>query len=850
MDSPDGTSKVSQRAKAGPGGAAFTIHGDHNTVVVMAGAGSLRVEVPVQVTVEDATIAGSVTPFLRGLVCPVPYVPITDALDVLTQWAQDPDPDRCPVYVLAGGGGSGKTRLAAELRRTIGSGPRPAAGGAPAFVDDAVMSADDDAETPTDDASTSTVGAQPSGNSAPTSTGDTAMSTDDGVSVLGVDTTPSLDGVAVSTGTAQISGDDASESAGPAGREVLVGFVGLEDFSPEALSAVSTRYGSSLLVVDYAEDRVEAVKTLMEALMADRAAGRTTMRVVLVMRRPGNDRGHGVADTWLNGLGWERGTASLTNLHASVKRSGQVLVVPDQPVARESWREDLLAVGRRTFPVDGADPDRGALDPVDVTGVLDHCGSPLHVLMVAWLANNDPVRLARIAAEPLSATVVITEMYQAVLDHELKYWRIAQDECEVESLTDTDLMVLAALTTLVTVRDGEDHKKDRRALLRAAFPARPATLGDLDALASHLYRDETRGSPASGGGSAQASVSAWRPVEPDLLGEFLVASWLSRDVAASGLKAPGSPRGRWAMGTKRLSRLLDTVLSPTRDPVLLVRPLTVLARCAATYKPAAKVLSAALTQDHLVLLLELLGPASDARTDIAQALNALVRHVQPLPPSPEHIRADPQAADQQARFLSTAARGLEDLGYVAADVRTTCDASTVHSFEALAEVNPAAYLPDLAGSLNNYAVRLGEVGRRDEALDTAHRALQAYEELAEVNRDVYLPDLAMSLNTYANSLAEVGQREEALDPAHRALEAYEELVEADRDAYLPSLAAALNNYANRLTDVGRRDEALDTAHRAFQAYEELAEDNPAAYLPNLAMSLNNYAVSLGEVGRR
>jgi tetratricopeptide (TPR) repeat protein len=802
----------------------------------MTGTGSLEVKPPVQVSVEDATIVGSATPFLRGLVCPVPYVPITDALDVLTQWVKDPGPDRCPVYVLAGGGGSGKTRLAAELCRTIGSTQPPAADDAPTSTDDATASADD---------------AEPCGHGAPIFADDAAMPAADGVSALAGDTTPSLDSAPVSTDDALTAADGASVSAGSAGRGVLAGFVKLEkatDVSREALSAISTRYRSSLLVVDYAEDRVEAVKALMEALIADRDAGRTAMRVVLVMRRPGNDRGRGVAEMWLNGLGWDPDTASLVKLQASIITSGQVLVVrPTQPRVRVSWREDLFDAGCGVFP---ADPDRGALDPADVTGMLDHCDSPLHVLMVAWLANNDPVRLARIATEAPSATVVIAEMYQAVVDHEVRYWRIAQHRCKVQSLEDTDLMVLAALVTLVDVHPSEDNETDRLALLAAAFPTSPADPKMMDFLASHLYlyRDDTTNSTPTGDGPTPAPRPSWRPVEPDLLGEFLVASWLSRDVATSGHTDEDPPP--WSIPTDHLSELLDTVLSPRRDLALLVRPLTVLARCAATYKPAAKALSAAFTQEHLVRLLALLGPASSARADIAQALNALVRHVQPVPLSPEHVRANPQAVDKQARSLWAAAHALEDLGYVAADVRTTCDASTVQSFEALAEANPAAYLPDLAAALNNYAIRLTDVGRRDEALDPARRALKTYEQLAEANPDVYLPDFAAALNNYAVSLGEVGRRDEALEPAHRAVETYARLDEANPDVYLPDLAMSLNNYANRLAEVGRRDEALEPAHQALQSHETLAEAKPDVYLPDLAMSLNNYANRLAEVGRR
>ena len=167
----------------------------------------------------------------------------------------------------------------------------------------------------------------------------------------------------------------------------------------------------------------------------------------------------------------------------------------------------------------------------------------------------------------------------------------------------------------------------------------------------------------------------------------------------------------------------------------------------------------------------------------------------------------------------------------------------------LAEANPAAYLPDLAMSLNNLASRLGEVGRRDEALAVAQEAVTIRRQLAEANPAAYLRDLAMSLNNLASRLGEVGRRDEALAAATEAANQYRQLAEANPAAYLRDLAMSLNNLASRLGEVGRSDEALAAATEAANQYRQLAEANPAAYLRDLAMSLNNLASRLGEVGR-
>ena len=76
--------------------------------------------------------------------------------------------------------------------------------------------------------------------------------------------------------------------------------------------------------------------------------------------------------------------------------------------------------------------------------------------------------------------------------------------------------------------------------------------------------------------------------------------------------------------------------------------------------------------------------------------------------------------------------------------------------EQLARENPAAYLPDLAMSLNNLASFLSETGDRQGALAPARRAVEIREQLARENPAAYLPDLAMSLNNLASFLSETG----------------------------------------------------------------------------------------------
>ena len=65
--------------------------------------------------------------------------------------------------------------------------------------------------------------------------------------------------------------------------------------------------------------------------------------------------------------------------------------------------------------------------------------------------------------------------------------------------------------------------------------------------------------------------------------------------------------------------------------------------------------------------------------------------------------------------------------------------------------------------LHHLANRLSEVGRSVEALEVAQQAVGLYRDLVEASPAAYTPDLAGSLNNLANILKEKGQYEEALN---------------------------------------------------------------------------------------
>ena len=209
---------------------------------------------------------------------------------------------------------------------------------------------------------------------------------------------------------------------------------------------------------------------------------------------------------------------------------------------------------------------------------------------------------------------------------------------------------------------------------------------------------------------------------------------------------------------------------------------------------------------------------------------------------------DLDAASRLAGSLNNLSLRLGDLGRREEALAAIEEAAQV--YRELVVARPDAFRPGLAASLNNLAGSLGDLGRREEALAAIEEAAQVYRELVVARPDAFRPGLAASLNNLAGSLGDLGRREEALAPSQEAAQVYRELVVARPDAFRPDLARSLNNLSLLLADLGRREEALAASQEAVAIRRELAAARPDAFRPDLATSLNNLSLRLGEVGRR
>ena len=286
---------------------------------------------------------------------------------------------------------------------------------------------------------------------------------------------------------------------------------------------------------------------------------------------------------------------------------------------------------------------------------------------------------------------------------------------------------------------------------------------------------------------------------PALAGAALAAT---RRLADSAEPSPGQ-RAYWA---NRLSIRLSDV-GERGEALGVAREAVELYRALAEASPQAYMPDLAMSLNNLANRLSAVGERGEALVVAREAVDAY----QVL------AEASPQAyTPDLAASLSNLANCLSSMGD--RDRALVVAREAVRLRRVLVEASPQAYRPDLARSLNNLANHLSEVGERGEALVVAREAVELYRGLAEASPQAYTPNLAATLNNLANRLSAVGERNEALEAAREAVELYRALAEDSPQAYTPDLAISLNNLANYLSEVGKLNEALETFVEGFDGF--------------------------------
>ncbi|AGK76239.1 TPR domain protein [Streptomyces microflavus DSM 40593] len=465
--------------------------------------------------------------------------------------------------------------------------------------------------------------------------------------------------------------------------------------------------------------------------------------------------------------------------------------------------------------------------------------TPLSVQMAALLALLDATGI------PRPTTQQTTSLEGRLLGHEQKYW----DETAVSSerglsgeRSGSETRALAVAVACLTPATDRSHARELLSQLPGlADEGAAAVRGSLTTWLGDLY-------PAPAG-------SLWGSIQPDRIAEYHLGTEARREPALftsilATLREEHSAQALTVLArTAQHAQHHDTVSSVLRDAITAApNRLGPAALTTATLTPYPEPLIIALTHlienthdiDLMYQLSNQLTRFTLALSEWAAALNAALveHHDTPTPDLP-----------RLATALNNQAIGLASLGRREEALNAVTRAVEIR--ENLAAQQPDAFLPDLASSLNNQSIRLADLGRREEALNAATRAVETYQALTEKQRpNAFSPRLAMALNNQSNCLASLGRREEALNAATRAVEIRENLAAQQPDAFLPDLASSLNNQSNRLAGLGRREEALSTITRAVEIREALAAEQPDVFLPDLAGSLANQSGRLRDLGRR
>lgn len=152
---------------------------------------------------------------------------------------------------------------------------------------------------------------------------------------------------------------------------------------------------------------------------------------------------------------------------------------------------------------------------------------------------------------------------------------------------------------------------------------------------------------------------------------------------------------------------------------------------------------------------------------------------------------------------------------------------------------------DVGSVLLDYARRLTEAGRREEALAALDESIQIGNKHIQDKPLRYAPNMASALLTKAHLLADLNRVEEALSSVTGAVDIFRTLAPTDPERFEPVLFAALTSLGFWRHQRGDLDNALP----AFRDAAALAPKLPSSREGDQAMALHNYGAVLHKLGQ-
>ena len=193
---------------------------------------------------------------------------------------------------------------------------------------------------------------------------------------------------------------------------------------------------------------------------------------------------------------------------------------------------------------------------------------------------------------------------------------------------------------------------------------------------------------------------------------------------------------------------------------------------------------------------------------------------------------------------------MGEMGDVGQEIAASSEAVAI--WRRLVEQQPTAYLFNLAIALHNLAGALHAGHDLVGASRVIEEALAIRRQLASDQSGVHQTDLAGTLLTLANVLKDQPHRlGQARDACLKAVSMFRVSAEALGEADLVGLASALNSLGVILLDLNELEEARKTLFEALRIREQLAEIRPSTYAPAVAKTLGNLGnvfVQLGDLG--
>ncbi len=601
-----------------------------------------------------------------------------------------------------------------------------------------------------------------------------------------------------------------------------------------------------LFIVDYAENRSDAVSELLRQANSDPGA----VRVLLLARRGG---------LWWSDLCQHSDVGAVVGRYDPIELSARVVPhdADDGHLAEQQRIVDVAVQDFATFL--GKSPAQLTLpDVVPGARMLDL----LSIALIQVLRVERPTADTASGPRRIQAGVSMHVVFDELLRHEARSWTRSAHEAGIP----TDGQTLRILVAAACLLGAESQTEAESLVRRVTRLCPPGTRLDPRSAARWLREQypPSAGFPDSSDDLVLVGDPGWiGSLHPDRLAEHLVVSVLTA--------ADASDTTRTLVGAERRAVLLRGL-----NERQAVRAMIVLTRAASDPSRSQDDKPSRSSQGHQSSTESDMARLDPRRgDDVAQLAMDLVRGIDvrwgtvsavheqlpwPDPPSAlhavgHHIAELLVRAVNSDRLLTHTGRTAHAqhvlgnwtfiLGHYDTSLRAREEATRL--YRKLARWRPSHYWSSLARSLDNLGDSYAALGRDNKALEARREAVGTWRQHAQVDAVRLLPDLAKSLHNLGVSYRDLGLPREALRTHREALAARRRLA-GQHDRHQASLARSLSSIGRCHADIGDTEHAHSDFLEALEHWRHLDTQTPTRYEPDLALALGDLGTTYGLLG--